>query len=608
MATSCSIFRENPSTIDTPNQTGDSDASPPPKKHPNPRHVRGGRPRRKKLPGLKKSIDGYENSGHENLSDFLFTDGDQSALEEDSPSKITKHTFDKRSEGAADATKQQPQSLEVGAYEVVEEMANLSVTGGKEDMDQATNGEDPIELENNQQQQQNTPQDMQTPTKKKSARKRLRRKKSKTPNKQEDEVDNEVDIDPHEDEDDYPSNIGSPSTPHPKNPEQDPSPTKVTRAKAPERTLEEELSFLTRVSPTKYIVQPGFVPNMKVAAEIIVNDDLENLLIQELRDTCCGPKRGDSSFIPALRQAANVAALPGIVKASLAMPDVHSGYGFCIGNVAAFDMDDPDAVISPGGVGFDINCGVRLIRTNLTEKDVDEETREKLAEALFRNIPVGVGVDGGIPCERNDLDNLLENGIDWAIKKGYAWEEDKSHCEENGRMETADSKNVSSRAKKRGLKQLGTLGAGNHYAEVQIVDEIYHPEAAEAMGINTLGQVCIMIHTGSRGLGHQVATDALTKMENAMARDHIDLNDRQLSCARISSREGKEYLGEFDANVIALCTCRSQLISPFSSSSCHVCCCQLCMGKSILHHISCTKSLFRSIQARARRFGHAPSL
>lgn len=226
------------------------------------------------------------------------------------------------------------------------------------------------------------------------------------------------------------------------------------------------------------------------------------------------------------------------------MPDVHSGYGFCIGNVAAFDMDDPEAIISPGGVGFDINCGVRLIRTNLTEKDIDENVREELAEALFCNIPVGVGVDGEIPCSKDDLDKLLETGVDWAIEKGYAWEEDKAYCEENGRMETADPKCVSKRAKKRGLKQLGTLGAGNHYAEVQVVDEIYYSAAAEAMGINTLGQVCVMIHTGSRGLGHQVATDALSEMENAMARDHIDLNDRQLSCARISSNEGKKYLCE----------------------------------------------------------------
>ena len=176
--------------------------------------------------------------------------------------------------------------------------------------------------------------------------------------------------------------------------------------------------------------------------------------------------------------------------------------------------------------------------------------REELAEALFKNIPVGVGAGGDIPCTMEELDILLADGINWAIEKGYAWKEDRDHCEENGRMETADPKCVSNRAKKRGLKQLGTLGGGNHYAEIQVVDEIYHPEAAATMGIGKVGQVCIMIHTGSRGLGHQVATDALNVMERAMARDKIELNDRQLSCARINSREGKEYLGECCDNFV----------------------------------------------------------
>jgi len=243
-----------------------------------------------------------------------------------------------------------------------------------------------------------------------------------------------------------------------------------------------------------------------------------------------------------LRQVSNVAALPGIVKASLAMPDVHSGYGFCIGNVAAFDMDDPEAVISPGGVGFDINCGVRLIRTNLMETDVEGDVRERLAQSLFDHIPVGVGTKGVIPANAKDLDEVLLSGIDWALKQGYAWPEDKEHCEENGRMMTADPTKVSKRAKKRGLTQLGTLGAGNHYAEVQVVEEVYDEAAAARMGIGKVGQVCVMIHSGSRGLGHQVATDALVSMEKAMARDGIVLNDRQLSCARINSQEGKDYL------------------------------------------------------------------
>ena len=155
---------------------------------------------------------------------------------------------------------------------------------------------------------------------------------------------------------------------------------------------------------------------------MIVNDDLEQLLLEELKNSV-GEGGGGGGFIPALRQVANVAALPGIVKASMAMPDVHSGYGFCIGNVAAFDMDDPDAIISPGGVGFDINCGVRLIRTNLMEEDVTGEVREQLAQALFDHIPVGVGTKGVIPVTLKDLDEVLLLGIDWALREGYAWPE-----------------------------------------------------------------------------------------------------------------------------------------------------------------------------------------
>lgn len=197
---------------------------------------------------------------------------------------------------------------------------------------------------------------------------------------------------------------------------------------SPNRSFEEELTYLTKLSPTRYQVKKGFVPNMKVDAEVIVNDDLEQLLLEELKQSA-GEGGGSSGagsrggFIPALRQVANVAALPGIVKASMAMPDVHSGYGFCIGNVAAFDMDDPDAIISPGGVGFDINCGVRLIRTNLTEEDVTGEIREQLAQALFDHIPVGVGTKGVIPVTSKDLDEVLLLGIDWAMREGYAWPE-----------------------------------------------------------------------------------------------------------------------------------------------------------------------------------------
>lgn len=325
------------------------------------------------------------------------------------------------------------------------------------------------------------------------------------------------------------------------------------------RTFEEEIAFLEKISPTKYRVNIGFVPNMRIPADIFVNDSLEELLLTELKEATCqceldvnkrnGNKRSKikmKGFIPALKQIANVAALPGIVRC-LAMPDVHSGYGFCIGNVAAFDMDDEEAIISPGGVGFDINCGVRLIRTNLMEDDVSGDTRDQLAQALYDHIPVGVGTEGLIPVTEEEIDDILENGIDWAIEKGYAWQEDKYFCEENGRMLTADKEKVSNKAKKRGLNQIGTLGGGNHYTEVQVVEEIYDEAAASKMGIQSVGQIMIMIHTGSRGLGHQVASEAVQKMDKAMHRDKIRTNDRQLACTRINSKEGKDYLAAMSA-------------------------------------------------------------
>jgi tRNA-splicing ligase RtcB (3'-phosphate/5'-hydroxy nucleic acid ligase) len=223
------------------------------------------------------------------------------------------------------------------------------------------------------------------------------------------------------------------------------------------------------------------------------------------------------------------------------LPDVHAGYGFAIGNMAAFDMSDPEAIVSPGGVGFDINCGVRLVRTNLFEEDV-RPVQEQLAQSLFDHIPVGVGSKGVIPMGMKELEAALEMGMDWSLREGYAWAEDKEHCEEYGRMLQADPTCVSMRAKKRGLPQLGTLGAGNHYAEIQYVQEIYDKQAARKMGIEDVGQVCVMIHSGSRGLGHQVATDSLIAMERAMARDKLLVNDRQLACARIASPEGQNYL------------------------------------------------------------------
>ncbi|KAK4015929.1 RNA-splicing ligase RtcB homolog [Daphnia magna] len=310
------------------------------------------------------------------------------------------------------------------------------------------------------------------------------------------------------------------------------------------RSYEEELKFIERLSPYSWRIKKGFVPNMKVEGIFYVNNNLENLMFEELKASSAQGLVG--GFLPGMKQIANVAALPGIVGRSIGLPDVHSGYGFAIGNVAAFDMDDPNSIVSPGGVGFDINCGVRLLRTNLTEKDV-QPVKEQLTQSMFDHIPVGVGSKGVIPINAQDLEEALEMGVDWSLREGYAWAEDKEHCEEFGRMLNADPSKVSLRAKKRGLPQLGTLGAGNHYAEIQVVDEIYDKWAATKMGIEHKGQVCIMIHSGSRGFGHQVATDALVTMERAMKRDNIVTNDRQLACARISSTEGQDYLKAMSA-------------------------------------------------------------
>lgn len=312
---------------------------------------------------------------------------------------------------------------------------------------------------------------------------------------------------------------------------------KICFATMAERTFEEEKAYLEKIGHNTWRIKKGFVPNMRVEGRFYVNENIENLMFEELRQS--DSKGG--GFLPAVKQIANVASLPGIVGHSIGLPDVHSGYGFAIGNIAAMDMGDPEAVVSPGGVGFDINCGVRFIRTNLFEKDV-QPLKEEICQCLFDHIPVGVGTKGIIPLNANDLDEVIEMGIDWALREGYAWPEDKEHCEEFGRMLHADPSKVSLRAKKRGLPQLGTLGSGNHYAEIQVVEEIFDKQKASKMGIDAIGQVCIMIHSGSRGFGHQVATDALLEMDKAMKRDGIVLNDRQLACARINSKEGQDYL------------------------------------------------------------------
>jgi tRNA-splicing ligase RtcB len=239
------------------------------------------------------------------------------------------------------------------------------------------------------------------------------------------------------------------------------------------------------------------------------------------------------------QQVANVAFLPGIVDRSLAMPDIHWGYGFPIGGVAATRIKD--GVVSPGGVGFDINCGVRLLRTNLTEEEVKPKINQ-LVDELFVNIPSGLGSEGKVRVSEKELDNVLIKGSRWAVEKGYGETEDIAVTEESGCMRGANPDKVSSKAKKRGIPQLGTLGSGNHFLEVAVVNEIYDQNAATAMGIIDIGQVLVLIHTGSRGFGHELCTDYVRLLGEAVKRYGINLPDRQLACAPVDSPEGRDYL------------------------------------------------------------------
>jgi len=253
----------------------------------------------------------------------------------------------------------------------------------------------------------------------------------------------------------------------------------------------------------------------------------------------------DEKMLPGIRQeqaaeqVANVAFLPGIVGHSLAMPDIHWGYGFPIGGVAATSTDE--GVVSPGGVGYDINCGVRLLRTNLHEPEVRSRLEELLTQ-LFLNVPSGVGSTGKIRVGKKEIDDTLVKGARWAVGRGYGTDKDLEVTEEGGSLKGADPSKVSDKAKQRGSPQSGTLGSGNHFIEVQAVDEIYEPDIARTMGIEEPGQVLLLIHTGSRGLGHQVCDDYVRALRQAAARYDIELPDRELACAPVSSREGKDYL------------------------------------------------------------------
>jgi tRNA-splicing ligase RtcB len=256
--------------------------------------------------------------------------------------------------------------------------------------------------------------------------------------------------------------------------------------------------------------------------------------VQELVDEV---KRGQSWN--ALEQVVNVATLPGIQQASLAMADVHPGYGFPIGGVGAFDLET--GVVSMAGVGYDINCGVRTLRTPLTREEL-EPNKKKLADVLFETIPAGLGSKGDIHLSMDEMDDLLVQGARWVLDRGYGLEDDLDYVEEGGCIAGADPAAVSRKAKERELEQIGSLGSGNHYLEVQWVEEILSHEAAEAYGL-FVGQIVISIHSGSRALGHQIGTDYLKVLDAASRKYDIPIRERELVCAPIQSPEGQRYLG-----------------------------------------------------------------
>jgi tRNA-splicing ligase RtcB len=285
---------------------------------------------------------------------------------------------------------------------------------------------------------------------------------------------------------------------------------------------------LNKIDDYRYEIPKTFRDCMSTSAVIFADDKLISSV------------KGDN----APEQAANVACLPGIIGKSLAMPDIHWGYGFPIGGVAAFDSEK--GVISPGGIGYDVNCGVKLVRTDLSAKEVEGRTKV-LIDTIFDNVPSGVGEKGKLRLTGKEIEDVLDEGARWAVSKGYGWEDDLDSCEEGGRMSTADSSKVETKAKQRGAPQLGTLGGGNHFLEIQKVDTIFDEQAARTFGIDSVGQIMVSIHSGSRGCGHQIASDYIRVMEGALRKYSIRVPDRQLACAPVGSQEGQDCFGAMSA-------------------------------------------------------------
>lgn len=298
--------------------------------------------------------------------------------------------------------------------------------------------------------------------------------------------------------------------------------------------------MLRKISDLVWEIPATHKPGMRVPARLYASRELISKM------------RRDRTF----KQLIGITFLPGIQQWAIGLPDAHQGYGFPIGGVAATDLET--GVISPGGVGYDINCGVRLLRTSLNKKDIIPHI-QPLLNSLFRNVPSGLGSKGKIRVSIPELNKVLENGAGWGVENGYGWEEDLAHAEERGCMQNANASKVSPRAKERGKSQIGSLGSGNHFLEIQYVDEIFDSEIAKKLGIFEEGQVTVMIHTGSRGFGHQVCSDYLRTMEHAVHKYNIKVPDRELACVPISSREGKDYMQAMAA-AANFAWCNRQLI------------------------------------------------
>lgn len=305
-----------------------------------------------------------------------------------------------------------------------------------------------------------------------------------------------------------------------------------------------------KIDDYRWEIPVGTIPNMRVPGLVFASQKLLEKMKQDRT----------------LQQCAGVATLPGIYKHAIVLPDGHEGYGFPIGGVAALDFKEGG--ISPGGIGYDINCGVRLIRTNLMLKDV-KSLISQLVDQMFKNVPSGLGSKGLVKVKTmSEFDEVLKLGARWATENEYGWKKDLNHLEENGEMKQADPKMVTDDAKKRGMPQLGSLGSGNHFLEIQRVDKIYNPEVAKAFGIESENQIMVMIHTGSRGLGHQVCSDYLRKMEKAYSSIIAKLPDRELVYAPAGAELCEQYLAAMSA-AANFAWCNRQMIVHWVRESFH---------------------------------------